>query len=392
MKNKEKPENPAGTKPKAEIHGNETESQNGERSGKYRVCVYAICKNEEAFVDRWMDSMGEADLVVVTDTGSSDRTVEKLRARGAVVYEEEVKPWRFDVARNLSLSHVPEDVEICVCTDLDEVFLPGWRERVEQAWEPGTTMGKYLYNWSLKPDGTPDVQFNYFKIHSRKSFRWVCPVHEVLQYVGEGPSSTIYIDGVVLNHYPDHTKSRGSYLPLLEMAVEEDPQNDRMTYYLGREYMYAAEWNQCISTLTRYLTLPSAVWNEERCAAMRWIAKSYYRLGNLKMAFAYYYKAFAEAPHMRDAYAEFARMAYELNDWNAVLFAVSEAQKITQRSPTYVNMGYAWDSTLDDLCAIACYRLGLYTKSLEHAKKALEMDPENLRLQNNLKLIEEKIS
>ena len=33
--------------------------------GTYKVCVYAICKNEEKFADRWMDSMGEADLVVV---------------------------------------------------------------------------------------------------------------------------------------------------------------------------------------------------------------------------------------------------------------------------------------------------------------------------------------
>ena len=32
--------------------------------GTYKVCVYAICKNEEKFADRWMDSMGEADLVV----------------------------------------------------------------------------------------------------------------------------------------------------------------------------------------------------------------------------------------------------------------------------------------------------------------------------------------
>ena len=47
-----------------------------------KVCVYAICKNEEQFVERWMDSMGEADLVVVLDTGSTDGTVERLRLRG----------------------------------------------------------------------------------------------------------------------------------------------------------------------------------------------------------------------------------------------------------------------------------------------------------------------
>ena len=47
-----------------------------------KVVVYAICKNEAKFVDRWMDSMSEADQVVVLDTGSSDGTAEKLKSRG----------------------------------------------------------------------------------------------------------------------------------------------------------------------------------------------------------------------------------------------------------------------------------------------------------------------
>ena len=31
--------------------------------GKYKVYVYAICKNEAQFAQRWMESMGEADGV-----------------------------------------------------------------------------------------------------------------------------------------------------------------------------------------------------------------------------------------------------------------------------------------------------------------------------------------
>ena len=41
--------------------------------GQYKICVYAISKNEEKFVDRWMDSVSEADLVIVVDTGSIGR-------------------------------------------------------------------------------------------------------------------------------------------------------------------------------------------------------------------------------------------------------------------------------------------------------------------------------
>ena len=50
-----------------------------------KVCVYAICKNESQFVERFMDSMSEADDICVLDPGSTDDTVENLRARGAHV-------------------------------------------------------------------------------------------------------------------------------------------------------------------------------------------------------------------------------------------------------------------------------------------------------------------
>ncbi len=356
----------------------------------FKICVYAICKNEEQFVDRWMDSMGEADMVVVTDTGSTDGTVDKLRARGAKVYVDEVKPWRFDVARNLSLKHVPDDADICVCTDVDELFELGWRARLEKTWTKETKQAKYIYNWSLKDDGTPYVQMHYSKVHTKKDFVWRDPVHEWLSYVGVGPKNTVFVEGMVLNHYPDASKSRGSYLPLLELGVAENPKSDRLRYYLGREYMYKSEWQKCIDALKEYLKLPSAIWNEERCAAMRWIAKSYHHLKNVREAYSWYFRAVAEAPHMRDPYVECAKMAYQISDWPMAFFMAEEALKIKERSKTYVNMGYSWDYTPSDLAAIAAYRLGMYERALDHAKEALDKNPEDERLKNNMKLIQEK--
>ena len=61
--------------------------------GTYKVCVYAICKNEEKFADRWMDSMGEADLVVVLDTGSEDGTAERLRALRGLRRQRKGSSW-----------------------------------------------------------------------------------------------------------------------------------------------------------------------------------------------------------------------------------------------------------------------------------------------------------
>ena len=164
-----------------------------------KIVVYAIAKNESSFVDRWMDSMSEADQVVVLDTGSDDGTAERLQARGAQVTVERIVPWRFDRARNRSLELVPEDADVCVCTDLDEVFRTGWRSALEGVWTPETRQASYRYTWSFQPDGSEGVVFWQEKIHARRGFRWVHPVHEVLEWVGEGepPPRSPKIQGAV---------------------------------------------------------------------------------------------------------------------------------------------------------------------------------------------------
>jgi tetratricopeptide (TPR) repeat protein len=210
--------------------------------------------------------------------------------------------------------------------------------------------------------------------------------------VGAGPQKSVFIDGMVLDHYPDETKPRSSYLPLLELAVQEAPDSDRMMHYLGREYLYRGEWQKCIDTLRRHLEMPAANWSDERSASMRWIAKSYYMLGNIGEAYAWYYRAIAEVPDMREPYIEFAQTGYELRDWPLVFFLTEEALKIKNKSETYVNMGYSWDQTADDLATVSSFQLGMYERARFHAMEAVRLKPGDERLLENLRLTEEKLN
>jgi tetratricopeptide (TPR) repeat protein len=359
--------------------------------GRYKICVYAICKNEEHFVDRWMDAVGEADLVVVADTGSTDGTVEKLRARGAQVYVEIVNPWRFDEARNRAMHHIPEDVDICVSNDLDEIFRRGWREKLENAWQPQHTRAKYLFTWQQAGGGNAGKQFTMEKIHRRKGFRWVHPVHEILEYTGEDPDNTVWVEGLVLDHFPDPSKGRGQYLPLLELSAQENPNDDRVAFWLGREYMYHGKYDESISTLNRYLRMPSALWNEERCAAMRFISNCHQYKGDLETARLWLFKAIAECPHIREPYLQMARLGYQKSDWPLVFYMVHQALQITTKTGSYLFEPDTWGWALYDLGAIACYRLGMYGKSREYALQACAISPGDARLKRNLELIEDKL-
>jgi glycosyltransferase involved in cell wall biosynthesis len=358
---------------------------------KYKICVYAICKNEEQFVDRWMDAVSEADMIIVTDTGSTDKTVEKLRDRGAVVYTEIIKPWRFDVARNIAMSHIPEDVDICVSNDLDEVFELSWRQKLETAWQPESTSARYLFTCSYNSDGTPNKQHSMEKIHCRHGFRWVHPVHEFLEYNGSKQKSAVWINNLVINHYPDLSKRRGQYLPLLELSAKENPNDDRTVFWLGREYMYYAEYDKCIETLRSYLEMDTAEWDEERSAAMRFIASCYQSKGILHEARLWLYKAIAECQGVREPYLQMASLGYYEKDWPLVFYMTEEALKITQKTGSYLLELDAWGYSLYDLGAICCYQLGLYKKSYEYAFKACEMQTNDTRLQQNLALIKLKL-
>ncbi len=358
---------------------------------KYKICVYAICKNEEKFVDRWMDAVSEADLVVVLDTGSEDKTVEKLKERGAIVYEKKIVPWRFDEARNIAMSHIPEDMDICVSNDLDEIFESGWREKLELFWKPCHTRAKYMFTWSYKNDGAKDKQFTMEKIHRRHDFKWVHPVHEVLEYSGTDEDKSVFIPNLVLNHYPDRSKPRTQYLPLLELSAEENPENDRVVFWLGREYMYYGKYDECIKTLKQHLTLPSAKWEEERCASMRFISRSYESKGDFLEAKKWLYKAIAECPFVREPYMNMAQLGYKMANWPLVYAMAVKGLGISEKTGSYLLEPQAWGAVLYDLGAISSYNIGLFTKSYEYALKACELEPDNERLKNNLKLIEAKI-
>ncbi len=355
-----------------------------------KICVYAICKNESKFIKKWLNSVKEADYICVLDTGSTDNSVELLKEANVILGEKKFANFRFDEARNESLKLIPDDTDVCISIDLDEVLLPGWKDAIKKVWQKDTTRLRYIYNWSLDEFDNPRVSFYQDKIHSLKGYKWVNPVHEILSYQN-GEEHFVTTDELIINHYPDATKSRGSYLSLLELSIKEDPENDRNTHYLGREYMYYRKWDKAIETLKKHLTLKRAVWKDERSASMRFIARSYLGLNDETNAIYWYKEAAKEAPHLRDPLVELALLYYQKEDWEEVIKYCNEALNIPINYKTYINEVFSFDETIDDLLSLAYYNTNQLVKAIEHAKKALEINPNNERIKNNLQIMQNKL-
>ena len=358
---------------------------------KLKIYVYAICKNERKFVDTYIKSMSEADGIYVLDTGSTDDTVEKLKKyKNVCVKQMLIKPFRFDIARNKSLEMVPEDADICVCTDFDEEFNPGWRDALENIWiKENPTRVEYLYHWSFDAYKKPATTFYMSKIHKRNIYKWVHPVHEVLECVEVEKS--IIVPEMILNHHQDFTKKRSSYLPLLEMSVKEDPEDDRNMHYLGREYMYYERFQEAIDTLHKHLKLKKSTWKDERAASMRFMARSYIGLQREEEAKMWYKLAIVEAPYLREAYVELASMFYHEENYVEAYNYLKQASKITEKTKTYINEDFCWNAYFYDMLSVVSFYLGYKEEALENAKIAHTLDPKEERIQKNITFMEEAL-
>ena len=346
-----------------------------------KICVYAISKNEDAFVKRWADSAKDADLLLIADTGSTDKTVEIARECGVLVHDICITPWRFDHARNAALALIPRDIDVCVSLDVDEIMEPGWREEIERVWKLGeTTRLRYYFDWGC------GIKFLYEKIHARHGYHWHHPCHEYPRPDGRIAEVWAHTDKLLVSHHPDPTKSRGQYLDLLSLSVKEDPHCPRNAFYYARELSFHGRWHEAIKACKTYLALPDATWMNERCYAMRVMGKCYQEANDWASSEKWFHAACGEAPNTREPWCELALLMYRQERWSECFAYSIRALQITNRELVYTCDPTVWEHWPHDLAAISAWKLGLKDIALEQGKLAVEKSPNDLRLQANLKL------
>ena len=346
-----------------------------------KIAVYAICKNEEQFVDRFCESAKDADVILIADTGSTDNTVSHANKHNVIVHNICISPWRFDKARDAALALIPADVDVCISLDLDEELQPGWREEIERVWKEDTTRLRYKFDWGC------GIAFYYEKIHHRKGYHWHHPCHEYPVPDVRTKEVWAYTDKLLVVHKPDPTKSRGQYLDLLHVAVTEDPRCPRNAFYYARELTFYYKWLDAVVALNKYLDMPEATWQNERCYAMRLLGKCYQELG--QDGVPWLIKATKEAPNTREPWVELADVYYHRGMWQECFDACENALKIKNKEEVYTMDPVVWGSKPHDLLALSAYHLGRKDIAVQHGQIAIELSPEDQRLIKNLEFYKE---
>lgn len=360
-----------------------------------KVAVVSIMKNEEKHVRRWAESCQDADYRFLLDTGSTDSSVAVAESCGVVVLHATIDPWHFARARNTLLDRLPDDVDWIVNLDVDEVFGEGWRAALEAVPNDGSvTRPRYLYTWNWESyvhdengqidvqgtieRGKPGLQYHGDKITRRFSHRWVNAVHEV-NVTQPGFAETQAFCGLRIYHFADNTKSRGQYLPLLLLDLEENPENDRNTYYAARELMYHGRTEESVKLFKRHLTMESSKWAPERGYSMRYIAKQVPEEREWWLL-----RGVAEYPWGREIWLDLAQHYHDEKNWMGCHWAAWRCLQVTDRGQLYLTEARSWGWAPHDLMALASYRLGYYEQAIHQGKLALEHAPDDRRLKDNL--------
>jgi tetratricopeptide (TPR) repeat protein len=353
-----------------------------------KIAVYAICLNEAPFVARFAASAAAADLIQVADTGSTDGSLAAFEAAGVSVSAIRVHPWRFDDARNAALALLPGDVDICVSLDLDTVLLDGWREALEAAWAPGTNLAYYNHILGRRPNADP-IQFVDNRIHARHGVRWKSPCHEYLVF-DRTEERSVGVGGALMEQFADKRKSRGQYLPLVRLAVEEAPDDARAAHVHARELRKHGRYDEAVAEFERYLRLrPSGA--EELSLSMRLLAMCHLSLGDQQAALAWFRRAAEDQPRLQGAWIDLACALYQQQDWSGCLDACVRAME----TPLVVSEYGAYSDSgamPEDMASVCAFRLGRRREAVAFARRAAALAPGVERLKANLASMESALA
>lgn len=368
-----------------------------------KICVYAICKNESKFIDRWMKSIAnEADYIAVLDTGSTDDSFNKLCTYSdnslfcdippykAKIYvdsidiQAELGIMRFDAARNQSLKLVPIDADICVVLDLDQVPVKGWSDIIKERFEQGYTE----VHGDIVDHDANGLELNRWRsrnVHPNSPFWiWERVIHEGIEYYGKEENKIIYDNRFIINHYPDYNKDRSLYKELLYYSCKKYPKDPYYGIYLGIELSRRGTKQESAEAFRRCL-------NE--CDFSKDTALKYQTYLNLALVT----DNDIEAHNMLNLAEELGiktRRLYNIRadiyerqgNNDAAISSLEQALEIESYSSDWKDDRALYSGNIEDRLSLFYYYTKKdYLKSIEYCVKALQLSPDNNRLITNLK-------
>ena len=252
-----------------------------------------IVKNESSCIEKCLESVKDADEIVIIDTGSIDNTVELCKKYTDKVFVGPEYLWRddFSFSRNQSLERCTGDWILII--DADEHLAPGEIQKIKEVIK---TTDKDAFMTSSYDSGTEN--FSHYSIRLFKKLperKWCAPIHNYLNFTTEDKLEVKHYVGYSEAHKLDPDRA----FRILGKEVIKNPKSLREKFYLAREYFYRKDYNTAIKYYEWYLE-DAYFWAEINDTYMM-LAYCYNNIGNIDKAKEYCLKSIALNTNNKEA-------------------------------------------------------------------------------------------
>jgi glycosyltransferase involved in cell wall biosynthesis len=206
-----------------------------------KISAVLIVKNEEAMLARCLESVKEADEIIVSDTGSTDNTIEVARRYTDKVFTDFVWCDDFAAARNWAKGKATGDWILSIDAD-EQLACPFSNVRAAVAQAVNAVCVRLI--------AADNQQNNVFPrlFRNTPEIPWVGAAHNYPNVHGENVGDV----AIVYGYSPAHRQDPDRTLRILEKECK-DPAKVRERFYLGREYFYRQQYEDTVITLGLYV-------------------------------------------------------------------------------------------------------------------------------------------
>lgn len=271
-----------------------------------------IVKNEEKILEKSLESIkGVADEIIITDTESTDSTVEIAKAfTGKVHFFKWIND--FSAARNFCSKFAK--CEYILRWDADFILRDGDISKIitlKKKGFSGVDIVRFKWNIDYGDNGVPTKSIQDLFLYKRDKFHWESPIHN--QLVANNPQETIkaaYFPTIEVNHHKDPLEKEFRYkqtAKILRDTLKKDPRNTRLLFLHAEGLLFDKNFEEALKYLRKYLTYTTRSDCEQVVIAISLIIFCYISLGKFSEALNFakkYYKKYKHYPRLVLAYAD----------------------------------------------------------------------------------------
>ncbi len=357
-----------------------------------------MVKNEEPVMELTLQPLVDAGITdfLIYDTGSTDQTIQVTQdffiKNNITNFVIEQGDWvDFSTCRNRALElteeYFPQAIFMLM---LDAEWILHNGEQLLSYCQQEKNKEAALYFIKIIGMG---LEFNHARlIRCNSNIKFVGKVHEVPNVLADGQiPADIYFK--LAPSYTGQQKSEKRWLQDKEMLLQEfeqDPYNPRTIFYLAQTCFSLKDWESAAQYYQ--LRISMSEHDEENFIAHMMLAKSYGFLGQEEKMVTTFLQAFAMRPYRAEPLLALADYYYQVKQY-ALAFVFAK-YAVTMPYPHQESLPvdtYCYNFLRYDLVSAMAYIFHEYELGRQATLLALQADPDNIQLKENLKFYEDRL-